>query len=1198
MLQAAEVHEEPGYRWRPALPPQHQHTGFTRIPGAQSGVLFTNRVDVDKAFENHIRLNGGGVTAGDIDGDGWIDFYVCGIEGGNALYRNLGNWKFENITASAGVACADLVCAGALLADIDGDGDLDLLVTTYGSGVRVFRNDGKGNFTPDPDSNLPDHFGVTTLAAADIDGNGTLDLYVTTYGTKSLADEPNTRFRVEIVNGQPMVSSVNGVPATTPGLTNRFWLDPLTSTIRENGEPDILFLNDGHGKFKAVSWTDGAFLDEAGKPLTEPPRDWGLSTMLRDINGDGAPDIYTCNDLYSPDRIWINDGHGHFRAMASLSLRCTSMFSMGIDFADINRDGLDDFVVVDMLSSDHQMRMVQTVTPRPIAAVINRIDGRPQVKRNTLFLNLGDGNYSEIAQFAGLDATDWSWASLFLDVDLDGYEDLLITTGHARDSLNGDVAAEIERRKSAKPLGMTELKRLSLLFPPLKLTKKALRNTHDLKFKDVSVAWGFGDAGISHGMCAADLDNDGDLDIIVNNLNDAPGLYRNDSTNARVSVRLKGATPNTAGIGAKIRLLNGAVPVQQQEIICGGRYLSGDDPMRMFAAGAGEMTIEVTWRRGRRSLVKGVRANRVYEIDETSSVDVVIEKKAAPQPLFEDVSAALGYVHHENAFDDFARQPLLSRKLSQLGPGAAWVDLNHDGRDDLIIGAGRGGEMGIFINESGGKFSQLPADSVGAASDDQTGIVGWNGSFTFGLANYETKQTHFAAQRFQSTIGIKAKEAIPGWEASAGPLVAGDFNADGAIDLFVGGRAAAGRYPEPVASRIYLSTNGHWELTQELNTVGMVSAAVATDLDGDGFPELALACDWGPVRVFKNDHGQFTEITERLGLGKLTGWWNSITAGDFDGDGRMDLVAGNFGENTKYARATTMNLCAHFGEWDGRADLLETYCDFASKKNVPVRGMDFVVRSVPSVKERYTTYAAFGAASAEDILNRQPAAKLHVQTLQSMIFFNRGDHFEPVPLPPEAQFSPVFGISVADVDGDGAEDILLSQNFFGVDEETSRYDAGRGLLLRGDGHGRFTSVPGQDSGILVYGQGRGVAVCDYDGDGRVDVLMAQNAHAAKLFHNVRGKPGLRVKLEGPLGNPNAIGAAVRMGYVDRMSPAREIHAGSGYWSQDSSVPVFAREGATSVWIRWPGGKTMTLSLSGVGASKTIVITEVGQIRFE
>ena len=605
-----------GFRSAPLQVPSTGKPGFVQLPPATTGIFFTNHLAVERYVTNQIYLNGSGVAAGDVDGDGLVDLYFCRLDGPNALYRNLGNWKFEDITDKAGVGCADLDATGAAFADIDGDGDLDLIVNSVGGGTRVFLNDGKGHFTELRPPLNPGKAGMS-LALADIDGDGDLDLYVANYRADTIRDHPQTHLHGDTVNGKPVILSVNGRSVTEPDLIGRFTLSE-NGKIVEHGEADVLLRNEGGGKFTPVSFTDGTFLDEEGKPLKEPPYDWGLSVMFRDINDDGAPDIYLCNDFASEDRIWINDGKGKFRAMNRLALRQTSMFSMGIDFADLNRDGRDEFIVLDMLSRSHAKRQLQVGDLPLTSSGIGVMDNRPQYSHNTLFLNRGDGTYAEVAHFCGVQASEWSWTPVFLDVDLDGYEDLLITTGHELEMMNADVAERMDQMKAQSKLSIAEQLKLRKLFPRLDTPKAAFRNRGNLIFEDVSAAWGFDSRGVSHGMCLADLDGDGDLDVVVNNLNGAAGLYRNESNAPRVAVRLKGQAPNTRGIGAKIWLYGGAVPVQSQEMICGGRYLSGDDAMRVFAAGSltNAMRIEVRWRNGKRSVVNGVKANRIYEIDE------------------------------------------------------------------------------------------------------------------------------------------------------------------------------------------------------------------------------------------------------------------------------------------------------------------------------------------------------------------------------------------------------------------------------------------------------------------------------------------------------------------------------------------------------------------------------------------------------
>jgi len=589
-----------GYRFAPLNVPPDGKPGFTQLPAAVTGITFTNLLSDEKAAENQIRLNGSGVASGDIDGDGLCDLYFCRLEGPNVLYRNRGNWTFEDITASAGVACPDQFSQGALFADVDGDGDLDLLVTAIGGGTGLFRNEGRGKFTESITNGLVRRFAGTTMAMADVDGDGDLDLYV--------ANNRTTTIRSTGID----VYNIGGRRVLRPEDRDDYEFTP-EGLLLEHGEVDFLYLNDGRGNFSPLSWTDGTFVGEDGKPLPKPPRDWGLSVMFRDINGDGSPDIYVCNDFHSIDRIWINDGKGRFRAIHPLALRHASTFSMGIDFADINRDGHDDFFVADMLGRQHQRRKIQLAAMVPAAMAIGKYDDRPQVDRNTLQLNRGDGTYAEIAYYSGLEASDWSWLPLFLDVDLDGFEDLLITTGHLFDTQDLDTETQLRR---LGPTSKKDIGKKLLRFPRLQFPKVAFRNRGDLTFEETGSAWGFSDSGVSHGMALADLDNDGDLDVVVNNLNAPAGIYRNDSNAPRLAVRLKGRGANTQGIGARIKVLGGPAP-QSQEVICGGHYLSGSDPVRVFAAGqATNLTIEVTWRNGKRRLVQQAKPNCIYEIDE------------------------------------------------------------------------------------------------------------------------------------------------------------------------------------------------------------------------------------------------------------------------------------------------------------------------------------------------------------------------------------------------------------------------------------------------------------------------------------------------------------------------------------------------------------------------------------------------------
>lgn len=1209
--------------------------GFTRMSAQSIGVGFTNFVQEDRMMTNRNLASGSGVALGDVDGDGWCDVFICGIDATPQLYRNLGGWKFQSITATAfsGGEFAqerrgwDLT--GAALADLDGDGDLDLLLNGLGQGTRLWINDGKGHFTEATDSaGIRSKSGATSMAIADVDHDGDLDVYICNFRPDTIMDRPSMKFSVRNVSGRPVVVSVNGRPTSEVDLTNRFELGP-DGRVLEFGEPDVLWINDGHGHFTAASWTDGTFLDEEGKPWVRAPHDWGLAAHLGDLDGDGWPDLYVCNDLHTPDRLWMNQsspGRLQFRAIRRTALRSNSTFSMGVDFGDLNRDGFTDLFTVDMLGRKREDRARQLAGMSPSFRAPGEQEDRIQLQRNALQINRGDNTFAETGIFSGVEASDWSWGPIFLDVDLDGYEDILITNGQWRDYQDSDGAARIAQAQSGgRTLAATEIAQLIQGLPGFATAHVAFHNQTGIRirerggqggaglvpiFKDAAPQWGFDSVGISQGAALADLDNDGDLDLVMNNLLDAPGFYRNDSPAPRVAVRVRGAGLNSQGIGARITVRIPAsqdvgFPLQQsQEVISASRYLSGDEAVRTFATGGqSAVDLEVRWPSGKVDLVQQVPANSWVEVLETPAA-APARSVASPTPglRFRDVSALLGHTHVEEAFDDFARQPLLPYRLAQLGPGVTWTDLNQDGFPDLIVGSGRSGRLAVFENNQKGGFqkSSVPAFQR-VLGRDTTTILPLRNALLVGSSNWEDGQTNGGAMRIYDLESQRSGEVVLGVDFSVGPLAAADVDGSGDLQVFVGGRARAGRWPETVPSLLLKNREGRFEVARRLEGFGRVTGACFTDWNGDGRPDLVASQEWGPLKMLQNQGGDLVETNpvvwvgnSRLRLGDLSGLWNSVTAGDFDGDGRLDLIAGNWGWNSILSSAQVPELRPslvadravpapfrrlYFGDFGSGAgmDVLEALPE--SSGEWPGREYPVWARVLPGIRSAAPTHAAFAASTVSKLLGATLSAerRLDLTWTASTIFLNRDDHWEAHALPDMAQLSPVFGLAVADADGDGNEDVFLAQNWFATDPVTPRQDAGRGLWLMGNGKGGFQ--PSLLSGVEAYGEQRGASVADYDADGRPDLVVAQNAGRTLLYHNETGKPGLRVTLLGESNNPTAVGAAVRLVFANHSGSWREIHLGSGYWSVDHTTLVLAKPTVPlALEVRWPGGKRTRNSL--------------------
>lgn len=1166
-----EWNEESYYRWAEVSPGYFGSDGFRMLSGRRTNIDFINILTDDEIDENRHYLNGSGVAAGDINGDGLVDLYFAGLTTTNRLYKNLGGMKFEDITEQAGVEHEGYFSTGAVFADVNGNSHLDLLVSSMHGEIALYINDGDGNFDRAENSGLGSAKGSMTMALADLTGNGYPDLYITNYKERSVKDLYTTQqLAWENILNEPLRSPEDEYTLIPP-FDRHYELvrhDGALTGISEIGEADELYLNRG-GSFEKVVNTEDVFLDEFGEPFGLQP-DWGLSAKFQDLNDNGLQDLYVCNDFHTPDRIWINQGDGTFRSISWKAIRNLSFSCMDIDFSDINRDGRVDIFATEMLDPDHERRLSQAGSDDPVPVKAGEIRNRPMYNRNSMFLQRDDHTFAEITYLSGVEATGWSWATRFMDVNLNGYEDLLVNTGYKYDIL--DIDGQFTMIRNRRNMDEHFLEFIELV-DPLDQQNRILKNNGDLTFSDVSSDWGFSDTDVSHGMAVADLNNNGTLDVIVNRMNKPAVIYENRTKNPRIAVRLRGVSPNTQAIGAKIKLTGGPVH-QQKEIVAGGDYVSGSDPLVMFAADDNNMDhhIHIRWPDGRKSVIESVQANRIYEIDQSSAIytDPSTNEPpvSTPASLFIDISDKVNQGHHEAPFNDFEYQPLLPVKLSQQGPGVAWIDLNRNGTDELLMASGRGGQL-MVVEYVSDNFREIEIEHMEVtASGDQTAVIGWvEDDFTrviVGSANYEQGTSNAPSSLIYRIYenGTVEKDSIPGIFSTTGPVAAADVSGNGFLDFFIGGAFKPGRYPDNADSRLIRNENGRFQFdsvnSEGLADLGLVSGAVFSDFTNNGRQDLLVSTEWGTLRLFENRDAIFTEITEQVGLDAWTGWWKGVATGDFTNNGLLDIVAVNIGLNTPYQIKNNYPLRMYYSDIDGfgSMDIIEAYAnengDYLPRKRL------YRFQEHQMNLNRMGSHKEFAASTLREILgNRYDQIPYkEINTIEHMVFINRGDYFEAYPLPVEAQFSAGFHAGVADFNNDGNEDIFISQNFFAVPQDDPRMDAGRGLILLGDGHGNFEPLSGSKSGIRIYGEQRGAAFADFNGNGKTDLAVSQNANKLKLFENQTERIGIRVRLEGPLSNRDGVGSSIRLVYRNGdKGPRRDIQSGSGYWSQNSFTQV-------------------------------------------
>lgn len=1110
--------------------------------------------------------NGGGVAVGDVNNDGLPDLYFSGNMVSGKLYLNKGNLKFEDITASSGTT-TNLWVNGVTMIDINQDGLLDIYACTVNPKINktstpnlLFINkgldaQGKPIFKEEAKAyNLADEGNSTQAAFFDYDKDHDLDVYLLRNAIDNFSN-PNV----------PRPKIINGTSKST----------------------DKLYRNNGNNTFTDVSKEAGILIEGRG-----------LGLAVSDINQDGWPDVYAANDFLSNDLLWINNQNGTFTNKINQHLKHTSYNGMGTDVADYNNDGLPDIIEMDMMPEDNKRQKLTMESPNYERFALNKQLGYEiQYVRNTLQLNNGNGTFSEIGQLAGVYATDWSWSALLADYDNDGWRDLFITNGYLKDMINLDyMHYQSEQSMFGTQEAMeAKIKKEFNKLESVMVPNYIYQNKHDLTFANKSTDWGLEKPSTSNGAVYADLDNDGDLDLVINNLNSPAFVYRNNAEKVKpanfLKIKLQGNIPNRNGIGATIKIKNKDQQQFYEHYLTRG-YQSSVDPTVHFGLGKASRidSLEITWPSGKVQVLTQVKANQTVSIKEQNATAPKTTPKSNAAPFFKKVTAAYGitYKHQENEYVDFKNQPLLPHKYSQNGPGLAVADVNNDGLDDFFVGAA-GNQVGVIYYQTPAEaFTSKPlstqpntADDMGAlffdADNDQDldlYVVSGGNEFRTGATQYQ----HRLYQNDGKGNFTLNNQALPLILASGSVVTASDFDRDGDLDLFVGGRNEPQKYPLPGQSCILRNQGGRFtnvtqQVCPELERAGMVTAALWTDFDQDNQIDLVVTGEWMPICFFKNKQGKLTNVTAETKLGNTNGWWNSLAAGDFDNDGDIDYVAGNLGRNSRYQASLEQPVSVVAKDFDNNGSVDPVLSYFIQNQNYPAPARDALTDQMVAMRRRFPRYADYGASSMEQLFTDdelKDAAQFKSYTFATSYMQNEGKgRFTIKPLPIQAQFSPVFGLRVADYNHDGNLDLLTVGNSYASETAAGYYDAGIGTCLLGTGKGTFRVVPPKTSGFYVAGDAKAMAQLITAKKKPLEIISCNN-DSLQIYQGPQPKTRLQVIRVAPAD------AFADLIYANGKKQREEFYYGSGYLSQ--SCRALVATGLAQVYITDYQGKKRQIKL--------------------